>query len=106
MFVLAGESEAQADADAGTVIEIETGLAQVQMDNVTRRDPKNINNKMTLAQVRELDAVHRLGRLSESGEGSGQRALHRHLARLLPRRRKADPAIIRSSTGRPTCAGR
>ncbi len=54
MFVLAGESEAQADADATTVIEIETGLAQAQMDNVTRRDPKNINNKMTLAQVREL----------------------------------------------------
>ena len=24
------------------------------MDNVTRRDPKNLNNKMTLAQVRAL----------------------------------------------------
>ncbi len=54
MFVLAGESEAQADADAGTVIELETGMAQAQMDNVTRRDPKNVNNKMSLAQVREL----------------------------------------------------
>jgi putative endopeptidase len=54
MFTLAGESEAQAAADAGTVIELETALAQAQMDNVTRRDPKNINNKMTLAQVREL----------------------------------------------------
>ena len=54
MFVLAGESEAQAASDAGTVIELETALAQAQMDNVKRRDPKNINNKMTLAQVREL----------------------------------------------------
>jgi putative endopeptidase len=54
MFVLAGESETQAAADATTVIELETGLAQVQMDNITRRDPKNVNNKMTLAQVREL----------------------------------------------------
>lgn len=54
MFVLAGESEAQAGADAGTVIELETAMAQAQMDNVKRRDPKNINNKMTLAQVREL----------------------------------------------------
>ena len=36
------------------MIEIETALAQAQMDNVKRRDPKNINNKMTLAQVREL----------------------------------------------------
>jgi endothelin-converting enzyme/putative endopeptidase len=29
-------------------------MAQAQMDNVKRRDPKNINNKMTLAQVSEL----------------------------------------------------
>ena len=54
MLVLAGESETQAASDAGVVIEIETALAQAQMDNVKRRDPKNINNKMTLAQVREL----------------------------------------------------
>ena len=54
MFALAGEPESKAAADAGTVIEIETALAQAQMDNVKRRDPKNINNKMTLAQVRTL----------------------------------------------------
>jgi len=54
MFVLAGESESQAAADAGTVIELETALAQAQMDNVKRRDPKNINNKMSLAQIRTL----------------------------------------------------
>ena len=54
MFVLAGEPEAQAATDAGTVIEIETALAEAQMDNVKRRDPKNINNKMSLAQVHEL----------------------------------------------------
>jgi putative endopeptidase len=54
MFTLAGESESQAAADAGIVIELETAMAQAQMDNVTRRDPKNINNKMALAQVREL----------------------------------------------------
>ena len=54
MFSLVGESESQASADAGTVIELETDLAKAQMDNVMRRDPKNINNKMTLAQVRAL----------------------------------------------------
>jgi putative endopeptidase len=54
MFVLAGEPEAQAAADAGVVIDIETAMAQAQMDNVTRRDPKNVNNKMSLAQIREL----------------------------------------------------
>jgi putative endopeptidase len=54
MFVLAGESDAQAGNDADTVVALETALAQPQMDNVKRRDPKNINNKMTLAQLREL----------------------------------------------------
>ena len=54
MFVLAGESGTQAAADANTVLELETAMAQAQMDNVMRRDPKNVNNKMSLAQVREL----------------------------------------------------
>ena len=54
MFVLAGETEAQAATDAGNVIDLETAMAKAQMDNVKRRDPKNINNKMSLAQVREL----------------------------------------------------
>ena len=54
MFMLVGETEAQAGSDAGTVVELETAMAQAQMDNVKRRDPKNINNKMSLAQIREL----------------------------------------------------
>jgi putative endopeptidase len=54
MFVLAGESEAQASADADVVIALETALAKAQMDNVTRRDPKNINNKMSVAEIRSL----------------------------------------------------
>jgi predicted metalloendopeptidase len=54
MFVLAGESEAQAGMDADAVLAIETALAKPQMDNVKRRDPKNINNKFSLAQLREL----------------------------------------------------
>ena len=54
MFTLSGESEAQATADAATVMAIETDLAKVQMDNIRRRDPKNLNNKMNLAQVKAL----------------------------------------------------
>src|SRR5271156_149532 len=48
MFVLAGETEAQAGDDAGTVIELEIAMAKVQMDKIKRRDPKNINNKMSM----------------------------------------------------------
>jgi endothelin-converting enzyme/putative endopeptidase len=54
MFVLAGEKETQASSDAEVVIALETALAQAQMDNVKRRDPKNVNNKMSLAQIRAL----------------------------------------------------
>jgi len=54
MFALAGEPESQAAADAATVLELETAMAEAQMDNIARRDPKNINNKMTLPQVKEL----------------------------------------------------
>jgi len=54
MLVLSGEPESQATADANTVIEIETAMAQAQMDNIKRRDPKSMNNKMSLAQIRQL----------------------------------------------------
>src|SRR6202049_747643 len=53
MFALAGEPEAQATSDAVTVIQIETALARAQMDNIKRRDPKNMNNKMSLGQIRQ-----------------------------------------------------
>jgi endothelin-converting enzyme/putative endopeptidase len=54
MLTLAGESAQQADADAKTIIAIETALAQAQMDNVARRDPKNLNNKMSFEEVQAL----------------------------------------------------
>ncbi len=54
MFALSGESPEQASADAKTIIAIETAMAQAQMDNVARRDPKNLNNKMSLEQVQAL----------------------------------------------------
>ncbi len=45
MFVLAGSDEAQAAAKAGTVMEIETALAQASLDRVSRRDPDKIYHK-------------------------------------------------------------
>ena len=54
MLTLAGETAAQAAADAKTVVGIETTMAKAQMDNVARRDPKNLNNKMSFEQVQTL----------------------------------------------------
>jgi endothelin-converting enzyme/putative endopeptidase len=52
MFELAGDPSDQAAAEAKTVMQIETALAKASMDNVSRRDPKKIYNKMTLGQVK------------------------------------------------------
>jgi endothelin-converting enzyme/putative endopeptidase len=54
MLKLTGEPSAQAAADAAIVLQMETELAKSAMDVVKRRDPRNINNKMTLAQLQKL----------------------------------------------------
>jgi putative endopeptidase len=54
LLALSGESEAQAADDAKAVFAIENGLAHAAMEIVARRDPKNLNNKMSLAQVQAL----------------------------------------------------
>jgi putative endopeptidase len=53
-LMLAGEAQSQAESDAVTVLAIETSLAHVSMDNVRRRDPANIYNVRTLAQIKAL----------------------------------------------------
>ena len=54
MLELSGDSKEQAAKGAEVVLELETALAKPQMDNVRRRDPKNINNKMSLDQLQAL----------------------------------------------------
>jgi len=54
IFVLAGEKPEQADADAATVLAIEAELAKGAMDPIQRRDPKKVNNKMSMEQVQAL----------------------------------------------------
>jgi len=54
IFVLAGEKPATAKTDAAVVLAMETDLARVAMDPIPRRDAKNLNNKMSLTQVKAL----------------------------------------------------
>ncbi len=51
MFALAGDNPGMAAAEAKTVLKVETGLAQASMDRTARRDPKNRDHKMTVAEV-------------------------------------------------------
>jgi len=51
---LSGESKTQAASDASSIMRMETAMANAAMDIVLRRDPKNLNNKMSLEQVQAL----------------------------------------------------
>jgi putative endopeptidase len=54
MLKLSGEPEAVAGSDAQSVLAMETALANGAMDIVLRRDPKNLNNKMSPQQLQGL----------------------------------------------------
>ena len=54
IFELAGAPATQAKADAAVVLQMETAMAKVAMDIVKRRDPKNLDNEMSLDAVKKL----------------------------------------------------
>ncbi len=54
MLKLLGESASDAQADAQSVMAIETGLAQASLTRVQRRDPYNLKHKMSRADLRHL----------------------------------------------------
>ncbi len=53
-FLLLGESQAAAADDAKVVLTIETALAKASMDIVKRRDPANLNHKLSVQELRAL----------------------------------------------------
>ncbi len=53
-FELLGENSARAAADTKTVLAMETALAQSAMDLVKRRDPANLDHKLSIAELRAL----------------------------------------------------
>ncbi|MGA2980793.1 MAG: M13 family metallopeptidase [Terriglobales bacterium] len=54
MFVLLGDDEGKAAAEAKVVMEIETGLAKGALDQTTRRDPQKIYHKLTNQELAAL----------------------------------------------------
>ena len=53
-FELLGEPSAQATEDAKVVMDLETSLAKVSLDQVKRRDPANLNHKLSFEQLQAL----------------------------------------------------
>jgi endothelin-converting enzyme/putative endopeptidase len=53
VFELLGDSPQMASLQAKTVLAIETSLAKVSMDRVSRRNPRNLDNKMTVQELLE-----------------------------------------------------
>jgi putative endopeptidase len=54
MFELMGEPREAAARDAQTVLAIETGLANASLDRVKRRDPANLDHRMTRKELAAL----------------------------------------------------
>lgn len=54
MFELLGEKKAEAEADAKTVLKIETALAEASLTRVERRNPHNLDHKMALAGLEKI----------------------------------------------------
>jgi putative endopeptidase len=54
MFQLLGQQPEQAAARAKVVMDIETALAKVSLDNVSRRDPQRLYHKMSRADLAKL----------------------------------------------------
>jgi endothelin-converting enzyme/putative endopeptidase len=54
MFVLLGDDEAKAAAEAKVVMDIETGLAKGALDRTSRRDPQKVYHKLTNAELAAL----------------------------------------------------
>ena len=62
MFALLGESPEQAQKNADTVLKIETELAKAYMERTQRRDPKNIDHKMSVKDAEALGPNFHLDR--------------------------------------------
>jgi putative endopeptidase len=54
MFELLGDKPDVAAAEAKSVLAVETGLAKVSMDRVSRRDPKNRDHRMKVAELQQI----------------------------------------------------
>jgi putative endopeptidase len=54
MFELSGVPAVQAKVDAAVVLKMETTMAKAAMEIVKRRDPKNLDNEMSLDAVKKL----------------------------------------------------
>jgi putative endopeptidase len=54
MLPLTGETSEQAEKHAKTILALETKIAAASMDRVSRRDPKNRDHKMTVAELGKL----------------------------------------------------
>jgi putative endopeptidase len=54
LLSLSGEPSERAAQDAEVILGIETAMAQAAMDDVSRRDPKNLNNKLSFKEVQSL----------------------------------------------------
>ena len=62
LFTMIGQSREKAAQNADTVLKLETEMARAFMDRTLRRDPKNRDHKMTVADIENAAPNFQLGR--------------------------------------------
>ncbi|MFA5161511.1 MAG: M13 family metallopeptidase [Elusimicrobiales bacterium] len=73
MLELSGAAPGQAAAEARQAVEVETKLASISMDRVSRRDPANVHHKMSLSDFKAMTPSFDWdGYLSEIGAPVGK----------------------------------
>jgi predicted metalloendopeptidase len=69
MFVLLGDKPDEARNEAQAVMALETKLAEVTMERVKMRDPKNHDHKMTVAELTSLAPNFQFARFFQARKG-------------------------------------
>ena len=90
MLELSGVPSAQAKADAVVVLQMETAMAKSAMEIVKRRDPKNLDNEMSLDAVQKLTPSFDFSRYLQLVHAPATPDLYRDFARFLSRNRATD----------------
>ncbi|HVZ22530.1 MAG TPA: M13 family metallopeptidase, partial [Vicinamibacterales bacterium] len=68
MLQLSGDAPQKAQAEAGSILRVETALAKASLDRVSQRNPSNIYHKMTRDEIRRLMPAFNLSTYLENAE--------------------------------------
>ena len=105
MFVLAGDSQEKADAEAQATMNFENTLANASMSRVQMRDPHAVWHKMTIPQLEAIAPSCRGKPTFANAMSPTFSAINVEQPDFFKEANRLLTASLRSINGNPTCAG-